>query len=266
MLSYKKRFGLSAHCLPLSLDEMLRAAQHCGIENIEPDAAAAPFAEFLDGTAFDAVAAEELRERLASHSVAVTSLMYRINPIDPDKRLRSRSIERFMNMIRYAKILGAEMICTDVGRAETVSAAMSDDTYRLLLDELCPIVSRAECQGVTVAFELSESSILYSEERAAQFISDLGSERIGFFADSDRLLSPDSAQTPAQRLIASNICAVRLHGFPTELTAAKLGRFFDFKAETNSALSVIFDGIAAAGFTAAAEYIEKYIGARSARF
>lgn len=45
----------------------------------------------------------------------------------------------------------------------------------------------------------------------------------------------------------------------------KARTFFDFKAETNSAPSVIFDGIAAALFTAAAEYIEKYIGARSAR-
>ena len=196
MLSYKKRFGLSAHCLPLSLDEMLRAAQHCGIENIEPDAAAAPFAEFLDGTAFDAAAAEELRERLASHSVAVTSLMYRINPIDPDKRLRSRSIEHFMNMIRYAKILGAEMICTDAGRAETVNAARSGDTYRLLLEELCPIVSRAECQGVTVVFELSESSILYSEERAAQFISDLGSERIGFLRTATGCFCPTPRKPP----------------------------------------------------------------------
>ena len=266
MLSYKKRFGLSAHCLPMSLDEMLRTAQRCGIENIEPDAAAAPFAEYLDGTAFDAATAAELHERLAAHSVTVTSLMYRINPIDPDKRLRSRSIERFMNMIRYAKVLGAEMICTDAGRAETVSVTRSDDTYRLLLDGLCPIVSRAECQGVTVAFELSENSILYSEERAAQLISDLGSERIGFFADSDRLLTSDSAQTPAQRLVSSNIRAVRLHGFPTELTAAKLGRFLDLKAENDSAPAVIFDGIAADGFTAAAEYIEKYIGAQSARF
>ena len=89
-----------------------------------------------------------------------------INPTDPDENKRQLSVARFIEHLKYAKIIGADMVGTETGRYssdfQVVPETYTEECYQLLLKSMREIVDAAEKLGVIVGVEAVHDHTLYS--------------------------------------------------------------------------------------------------------
>lgn len=152
--------------------------------------------------------ADKLRER----QIHVAVLGCYINPTDPDESRRQASVARFIEHLKYARILGADMVGTETGRYSSdfrvVPETYTEPCYRLLLKSMRKIVAAAEKLGVIVGVEAVHDHTLYSPEMMRRFLEDIDSPNVEAILDPVNLISaenyPDQDQVIAR--------AVQLYG------------------------------------------------------
>ena len=102
--------------------------------------------------------AHYISKRLKQNDIHVAVLGCYINPTNPIESKRQEAIATFIEHLKYARMIGADMVGTETGRLDPnfkiVPATYTEGAYQLLLKSMREIVSAAEKLGVIVGVEV----------------------------------------------------------------------------------------------------------------
>jgi sugar phosphate isomerase/epimerase len=133
-----------------------------------------------------------IKKKLDEHGVHVAVLGCYINPTSPDEAARQASVKRFIEHLKYARAIGADMVGTETGRLDAnfkiVPGTYTEYCYQLLLKSMREIVDAAEKLGVIVGVEGVATHTLYSPEMMKRFLEDIDSPNVEVILDPVNLL------------------------------------------------------------------------------
>ena len=108
---------------------------------------------------------------------------------------REAAVDRFIEHLKYAKRIGADMVGTETGRFSTdfkvTPLTKTEECYQTILKSFRRIVRAAEQLGVTVGVEGVFDHTLHSPEMMARFLNDIDSEAVEIILDAVNLMTPD---------------------------------------------------------------------------
>ena len=143
--------------------------------------------------------AEELRER----GLHVSVLGCYINPAQPDESARQREVQRFIEHLKYAKLLGADLVGTETGRyspdMRVTEETYTEECYQRVLGSFREIRDAAEKLGVRVGIEGVYNHTLCSPERIDRFLRDIASPNFDIILDSVNIITPETKGKPAEQ-------------------------------------------------------------------
>ena len=135
---------------------------------------------------------------LEKSQIHVAVLGCYINPIHPIESRRQAEVAKFIEHLKYAKIIGADMVGTDTGRLDpdmkVTPETFTETAYQRLLKSMREIVSAAEKLGVTVGVEGVFDHTLYSPAMMKRFLEDIDSPNVEVILDSVNLIHPDEVE------------------------------------------------------------------------
>ena len=136
-----------------------------------------------------------IRSLLEKNDIHVAVLGCYINPTNPIESKRQAEVARFIEHLKYAKAMGADMVGTETGRfaphMKVVRDTRTEGAYQLLLKSFREIVSAAEKLGVTVGVEGVFDHTLYSPAMMKRFLEDIDSPNVEVILDPVNLIHPE---------------------------------------------------------------------------
>lgn len=190
------QFGMRAHdfCAPGKMEEVFAVLHRGGVRHIQLalEKSVADY-DFSYGH-YSAGFARYIGETLKKNDLHVAVLGCYINPVNPDEDQRLAEVNRFIERLRYAKRMDADMVGTETGRYSVDMAVTplteSKECYRLLLDSFTRIADAAEAMGVMVGVEGVFDHTLSSPEKMKQFLDDIDSPCFEVILDAANLVAP----------------------------------------------------------------------------
>lgn len=134
------QFGIRAHdyCGPGTVEEVVDQLYEGGIRHIQLAMSKSFSAPDFSGGHYSPGLAHYIGEQLAKRNIHVAVLGCYINPVIPDENLRLAEVNRFIEHLKYAKSIGADMVGTETGRysldMSVTPETQSEACYKLLLD------------------------------------------------------------------------------------------------------------------------------------
>lgn len=130
-----------------------------------------------------------------------------INPVMPLEILRQKEVARFVERMRYARQIGADLVATGTGRY-TVNSVASERTgsrecYRTLLKSFSEICIHAEALSVNVAVEGVFDQTLSTPQKMKQFLDDMSSPNLEVVLDFANLISPAHTDPETQERLVN---------------------------------------------------------------
>ena len=211
------QFGMRCHdlCPKGPLTQVLDTVQANGIRHIQlAPGKSISDCDFSGGT-YSAGLGNYIGEELRRRDIHVAVLGCYINPADPDEQKRNAAVDRFIEHLKFARRIGADMVGTETGRFSadfTVTPlTRTEECYQLILTSFRRIVRAAEQLGVAVGVEGVFDHTLYSPSLMARFLQDIDSEAVEVILDAVNLIPPEAEYDPAHqaRIIDE---AFRLYG------------------------------------------------------
>lgn len=191
-------YGMRCHdiCPKADMDTVLDTVKANGINQIQL-AFGKSFAGYDFGPGhYSPGFAHMIDDKLKARGIHVAVLGCYINPTDPDENRRKASVAKFIEHLKYAKIIGADMVGTETGRYnsefQVVPETYTEPSYQLLLKSMREIVDAAEKLGVIVGVEAVHDHTLYSPEMMRRFLDDMDSPNVEAILDPVNLISAEN--------------------------------------------------------------------------
>lgn len=145
--------------------------------------------------------------KLREKNIHIAVLGCYINPTNPIERKREDAVKMFIEHLKYARAIGADMVGTETGRYDENlkhhPATYTEGAYQLLLKSMREIVSAAEKLGVIVGVEGVATHTLYSPEMMQRFLRDIDSPNVEVILDPINLLDENNYKN--QEKIIDNV-------------------------------------------------------------
>lgn len=164
-----------------------------------------------------------ISRKLKERGIHVAVLGCYINPANPDEAKRQAEVRRFIEHLKYARTMGADMVGTETGRySETfqvVPYTYTEGCYKLLLKSMREIVSAAEKLGMIVGVEAVHDHTLYCPEMMRRFLEDIDSPNVEAILDPVNLISAENYQNQDQviddafRLYGDRVSVIHVKDF-----------------------------------------------------
>lgn len=156
-----------------------------------------------------------IKRELDIRDIHIAVLGCYINPANPDEAKRQAAVARFIEHLKYAKRIGADMVGTETGRfsvdQSVTPLTRTEECYQKVLTSFREIVRAAEQLGVTVGIEGVFDHTIYSPAMMDRLLKDLDSEAVEVILDAVNLMTPEVEFDPAgQEAIIDE--AFRLYG------------------------------------------------------
>ena len=139
--------------------------------------------------------ARAIAGELEKNNIHVAVLGCYINPTNPVESRRRSEVARFIEHLKYARIIGADMVGTETGRLDpdfrVTEETYTEDAYQLLLKSMKEIVA---AEGVF-------NHTLYSPARMKRFLEDIDSPNVEVILDAVNLIHPDETEPEAQERV-----------------------------------------------------------------
>lgn len=140
--------------------------------------------------------ANYIGKRLRENNIHVAVLGCYINPTNPIEEKRQQEVKTFIEYMKYARVIGADMVGTETGRFDPNlkhhPATYTEGAYQLLLKSMREIVAAAEKLGVIVGVESVATHTLYSPEMTLRFLRDIDSPNVEIILDPVNLLDANN--------------------------------------------------------------------------
>ena len=193
-------YGMRCHdiCQKGTMDEVFDAVKANGIHQIQlalgKSISGYDFNYGHYSPGFRSTIGQKLKER----DIHVAVLGCYINPTNPDEKMRQAEVRKFIEHLKYAKAIGADMVGTETGRYDAdfkvVPYTYTEGCYQLLLKSMREIVSAAEKLGVIVGIEAVHDHTLYCPEMMRRFLEDMNSPNVEAILDPVNLISAENYQ------------------------------------------------------------------------
>jgi len=167
-----------------------------------------------------------ISKNLKANNIHVAVLGCYINPTNPNESKRKEAIKQFIENLKYAKKIGADLVGTETGRYDEnfkiVPYTYTEGCYQLLLETMGEIVSAAEKLGVIVGIEPVATHTLYCPEIAKRFLDDLNSPNVEIILDPVNLidesnfLNQEDVLDRAFRFLGDKISIIHIKDFRIE--------------------------------------------------
>lgn len=197
-------FGMRCHdiCPKADMDTVFDAVKDNGIDQIQlalgKSISGYDFNYGHYSPGFGRLIDRKLKER----DIHVAVLGCYINPTNPDEKTRQAEVSKFIEHLKYAKAMGADMVGTETGRYsaafDVVPYTYTEGCYQLLLKSMRQIVSAAEKLGVIVGVEAVHDHTLYCPEMMRRFLEDIDSPNVEAILDPVNLISGKNHQNQDQ--------------------------------------------------------------------
>lgn len=142
--------------------------------------------------------AHYISKKLKENNIHVAVLGCYINPTNPIEEKRQAEVKKFIEYMKYARAIGADMVGTETGRMDEtfriVPETYTENCYQLLLKSMREIVAAAEKLGVIVGVEGVATHTLYSPEMMLRFLRDIDSPNVEVILDPVNLLDRNNYQ------------------------------------------------------------------------
>lgn len=188
-------YGMRCHdiCPKADIDTVLNRVQNNGINQIQL-AMGKSFAGYcFEPGYYSPGFARMIRGKLNERGIHVAVLGCYINPTNPNEAMRKEEIAKFIEHLKYAKIIGADMVGTETGRFSedfsVVPETYTEENYQLLLLGMREIVAAAEKLGMVVGVEAVHDHTLCSPVRMKRFLDEINSPMVEAILDPVNLLS-----------------------------------------------------------------------------
>lgn len=139
--------------------------------------------------------ARHIRRELEKNGIHVAVLGCYINPVNPIESRRQAEVAKFIEHLKYARAIGADMVGTETGRMDpnmkVVPETFTETSYQLLLKSMREIVAAAEKLGVIVGVEGVFDHTLCSPAMMKRFLEDIDSPNVEVILDSVNLIHPE---------------------------------------------------------------------------
>lgn len=187
-------FGMRGHdlCSKRSFEDFCIAVNELGVTDIQ-----LAFKKSITDISFNPGMyspglAHYLKRTLDKYGIHIAILGCYINPANPIEEKRQAEVKKFIEHMKYAKILGTDMVGTETGRFDPKlkhnPATYTETGYQLLLKTIREIVDAAEKLGVTVGVEGVSAHTLYCPEIMLRFLRDINSPNVEVILDPVNLL------------------------------------------------------------------------------
>ena len=197
-------FGMRCHdiCPKADMDTVFDAVKNNGIDQIQlalgKSVSGYDFNYGHYSPGFGRLIGKKLKER----DIHVAVLGCYINPVNPVEKTRQAEVSKFIEHLKYAKAMGADMVGTETGRYsaafDVVPYTYTEGCYQLLLKSMRQIVSAAEKLGVIVGIEAVHDHTLYCQEMMRRFLEDIDSPNVEAILDPVNLISRENHQNQDQ--------------------------------------------------------------------
>lgn len=211
-------YGLRGHDIADSFDDMCRTAKEYGIENLQFALAKTVSSIDFDRIGYDKELSKKIKTELDKSDLKTAVLGCYINPVEQDTHSLGTQLKRFENFIDYAYDFNAGVIGTETGYGN-IEYLHSDDNYRFFLNNMEPVMRKAEDKGLFIGIEPVWTSTIYSPQRMKQMLDDMKSDNLRVILDISNLMSADNYKNQKQiiddafELFGSRISTVHLKDF-----------------------------------------------------
>ena len=198
------QFGMRAHDYgkPGKMEEVFAALHQGGIRHIQLALEKSVTDYDFSLGHYSAGFARYIGEKLRENDLHVAVLGCYINPVIPEEARRMAEVNRFIERLRYAKRMDADLVGTETGRysldMSVTPLTESKECYRLLLDSFSRIAEAAEALGVVVGVEGVFDHTLSTPEKMKQFLDDIASPAFEVILDAANLVAPWAADPKTQ--------------------------------------------------------------------
>lgn len=218
-------YGMRCHdiCQPADVDTVIKAVKENGILQIQL-ALSKSFSEFnFNCGHYSPGLAHMIADKLKENGIHVAVLGCYINPTNPNEAQRKAEVGKFIEHLKYAKIIGADMVGTETGRYDSAMKVTpytyTEGCYQLLLKSMREIVAAAEKLGVMVGVEGVYNHTLYSPEMMRRFLDDIDSPNVEVILDPVNFMSAENYKNQGEvvdkafELFGDRISAVHVKDF-----------------------------------------------------
>jgi sugar phosphate isomerase/epimerase len=159
----------------ISLEEKCKLAKEIGVEGVEVqgDLSQNPI---------------ELQALLNKYELKVLSVTPdNVDISSTDENVRSRAVQYFLDLLDWAKELGANRICLHGDVGKTQGSGDSPKDWELLVNSSASVVKKAEELGIEVVFEVLnryENHQIVTAKEALNLIDEVGSENLKVLLDA----------------------------------------------------------------------------------
>lgn len=193
-------YGMRCHdiCPKGTMDEVFDAVKANGIHQIQLALGKSISGYDFNYGHYSPGFGRTIGQKLKERDIHVAVLGCYINPTNPDEKMRQAEVRKFIEHLKYAKAIGADMVGTETGRYDAdfqvVPYTYTEGCYQLLLKSMREIVSAAEKLGVIVGIEAVYDHTLYCPEMMRRFLEDMDSPNVEAILDPVNLISAENYQ------------------------------------------------------------------------
>ena len=140
--------------------------------------------------------AEEVRGALEAAGMRCAVLGCYLNLATPDEAEYARTLEIYRAHLRFGRWIGAETVGTETGAPNTtyttVPECWTEESLRLFIHRVRPVVEAAEAEGEPLAIEPVCRHIVSTPARCAAVLEALPSDRLQVILDTVNMLTPEN--------------------------------------------------------------------------
>lgn len=180
----------------------------------------------VDGGVFSPGLARFLRTGLSEHDIHISVLGAYINPVCQDEDVIRKEKDFFIEMLKYACFLKADMVGTETGNF--IDANNPDANYEIFSKSMRELIDVAEKLGMFIGVEGVCTHTLYNPDKMKYFLDDMDSYNLCVIFDGVNLLSNDNYKEQGKiidrafELYGKRIYAIHIKDFLVDNSGFKL--------------------------------------------
>lgn len=194
------QLGLRGHDIADTFSDMCVLANENDVTNLQFALAKTVSDINFDEVGYDADLSKKIKAKLDEHKLSVSVLGCYINPIAENLEMQKAQLKRFENFIDYAKdfeatVIGTEtgvLVCADNPHKVDIERTHSEEVYQLFLNNLRPLVKKAEGLGVTVGIEPVWECPICTPKVMKRLLDDINSDNMLAILDVSNMINLDN--------------------------------------------------------------------------
>jgi len=134
--------------------------------------------------------AMSIAEEFNKHGVTISVLGCYLHFFDRNPEQLRENVERFKELIRYARFFGTPIVAAETGRPE--DSVYRERDWKVLKDTVEELAEEAEKWGVFVGLEAANEHLVGTANDLSTLLNEVPSSQIGVVLDPGNLLTEDN--------------------------------------------------------------------------